>query len=318
MSATDSADREQEICLLRDLEPFAEIELNRHLRTAKEWFPHQYVPYSNGRTFDGPLGGEGWEPADSKVAPVSRDALLVNLLTEDNLPGYHRVIAEVVGFEGAWGCWLNRWTAEENRHGIVIRDYLHVTRAVDPVALERARMLHMQAGYQASEGDTLLHVLAYTSFQELATRISHRNTGEASGDPICEQLMARVAADENLHMLFYRNVMGAAFDLAPSQAMRAVADVVKDFEMPGRGIDGYFRKAFAIANAGIYDLRLHHDNVLAPILRQWQVFERADLDSAGEIARQELADFMTVLDDSAARFEERREELRARRAAFQV
>ena len=61
----------------------------------------------------------------------------------------------------------------------------------------------------------MLHSVAYVSFQELATRISHRNTGRASGDPICEQLLARVAADENLHMIFYRNLLGRGFRARP-------------------------------------------------------------------------------------------------------
>lgn len=306
-----------QVQLLRELEPVVEKEVNRHLGMAKEWFPHEYVPYSEGRTYSGPLGGEGWEPGDSKVAPESRDALLVNLLTEDNLPGYHRVIGNIFGWDGAWGYWVNRWTAEENRHGIVIRDYLTVTRAIDPVMLERARMQHMQEGYQADHGDSLVHGVAYVSFQELATRVSHRNTGKASGDPICEQLMARVAADENLHMLFYRNVLAAAFELAPDQTMRAVTDVVRDFHMPGHSIDGYLRKAVTIANAGIYDLRLHHDDVLAPIIRQWKIFERTDLGGDGEKAREELAEYMTALDASATKFEARRAERLARLAARQ-
>ncbi len=45
------------------------------------------------------------------------------------------------------------------------------------------------------------------SFQELATRVSHRNTGRATGDPIADQMLARIAADENLHMVFYRNLV---------------------------------------------------------------------------------------------------------------
>ena len=166
---------------------------------------------------------------------------------------------------------MHRWTAEEGRHGIAIRDYLTVTRAVDPVALERARMDHMSAGYANVHGDEVLHSLAYVAFQELATRISHRNTGKATGDPVAEQLLARVAADENLHMVFYRNLLSAAFELAPTQAMRAVADVVADFQMPGADIEGFGRKAVAIALAGIYDLRQHRDEVLQPVLRQWDV-----------------------------------------------
>ncbi|WP_119729149.1 acyl-ACP desaturase [Thermomonospora amylolytica] len=309
-----SVDKSQ-LALLMELEPVVAKELDRHLSTADEWFPHQYVPWSRGRDFDGPLGGDGWTPEDSTVSPESREALLVNLLTEDNLPGYHHAIARVFGREGAWGTWVDRWTAEENRHSIVIRDYLTVTRAIDPVELERARMRHMEGGYEATHGEDLLRGVAYVSFQELATRVSHRNTGRASGDAVCEQLMARVAKDENLHMIFYRNLLAAAFEVDPDQTMRAVTDVVKAFEMPGHTIDGFLRKSVAIANAGIYDLRLHHDDVLMPVLRKWRVFEMGGLTPEGERAREELGEFLEQLDQAATRFETRRAERRARLAA---
>jgi acyl-[acyl-carrier-protein] desaturase len=301
--------------LMLDLEPVVEKELDRHMSMAKEWFPHQYVPWGQGRDFDGPLGGDGWTPEDSKLGTEARESLIVNLLTEDNLPGYHRAIAEVFGRDGAWGTWVNRWTAEENRHGIVIRDYLTVTRAVDPIALERARMHHMEEGYEATHGTEMLHGIAYVSFQELATRVAHRNTGRVSGDPICEQMLSRVAADENLHMIFYRNLLAAALEIAPNETMRAVTEVVKAFEMPGHGIEGFLRKSVIIANAGIYDLRLHHDDVLTPVLRKWGVFDRTDLTGDGDKAREELAEYLEQLDAAATKFETRREERRARQAA---
>jgi acyl-[acyl-carrier-protein] desaturase len=298
--------------LLIELEPVVATNLDRHLSLAKEWFPHEYVPWSEGRTFDGLLGGEPWREDDSPLPDVARTALIVNLLTEDNLPSYHHEIATLFGRDGAWGTWVHRWTAEEGRHGIALRDYLTVTRAVDPIALERARMEHMQAGYANVHEEEMLHSIAYVAFQELATRISHRNTGKATGDPIAEQLLARVAADENLHMVFYRNLLAAAFDLDPDRAMRAVTDVVTAFQMPGANIEGFGRKALSIALAGIYDLRLHRDEVLQPVLRQWDVFGRTDLSGDGEKAREELAGFMDELESQAARFEEKREARRVR------
>ncbi|MFG1739881.1 acyl-ACP desaturase [Micromonospora chalcea] len=301
--------------LLTELEPVVEKNLDRHLSLAKEWFPHEYVPWSEGRTFDGPLGGEAWSPEDSTLPEVARTALIVNLLTEDNLPSYHHEIATLFGRDGAWGTWVHRWTAEEGRHGTAIRDYLTVTRAVDPVALERARMVHMSAGYQNVHDQEMLHSLAYVSFQELATRISHRNTGRATGDPTCEALLARVAADENLHMVFYRNLLGAAFELAPSQAMRAVADVLANFQMPGVGIDGFARKSVAIALAGIYDLRQHRDDVVMPVLRQWNLFDVTGLNADGEAARDQIAAHIDTLETQASRFEERRAARAARVAA---
>jgi acyl-[acyl-carrier-protein] desaturase len=307
-------DESQTTRLLTDLQPVVAGELDRHLAAAKEWFPHEYIPWNDGRTFDGPLGGEPWEPGQSQLSETARTAMVVNLLTEDNLPSYHFEIAKSFGRDGAWGTWVHRWTAEEDRHGIAIRDYLSVTRAVDPVALERARMVHMSAGF-ANAHDTMLHSLAYVSFQELATRISHRNTGVASQEPICTQLLARIAADENLHMIFYRNVLGAAFEREPSRTMEAVRDVVLDFQMPGYTIEGFQRKSVLIANAGIYDLRQHRDQVLVPVLRQWDVWNVQGLDGEGEKARQELDEFLARLDVAASRFEERRDARAARREA---
>jgi hypothetical protein len=75
-----------------------------------------------------------------------RSSLFVNLLTEDNLPYYFRTIESMFGRDSAWGTWVRRWTAEEGRHSIVLRDYLTVTRMIDPVALERARMHQVSGG----------------------------------------------------------------------------------------------------------------------------------------------------------------------------
>ena len=83
---------------------------------------------------------EPWEPTDSHLSEISRLSLEVNLLTEDNLPYYHLALWETFGRDGRWGEWVRRWTAEEGRHAIVLRDYLTVTRGLDPVALERGRM----------------------------------------------------------------------------------------------------------------------------------------------------------------------------------
>ncbi len=313
-SRPDTGAATDQTALLYELEPVVEANLNRHLATAKEWFPHAYVPWSQGRDFDGPLGGAGWEPQQSRLDETARTSLVLNLLTEDNLPSYHHEIAALFGRDGAWGTWVHRWTAEEGRHGTAIRDYLLTTRAVDPIALERARMTHMGTGYQSPYCQRAVNSLAYVSFQELATRISHRNTGVHSGDPLCEQLLSRIAADENLHMVFYRNLLSAAFDLAPDETMRALLDVVKNFQMPGATVENFARKSVRIALAGIYNLRIHRDEVLLPVLRNVKAMERTDLGPAGEAAREELAALLDALDAAACRFEEKRDAHLARQA----
>ena len=290
-----------ERALLIELEPEAGRLFDRHARVAQEWFPHDYIPYRLGRDFD----REPWTPDQPRLTGVAQTAFEIGLLTEDNLPSYHRLIHGMFGRgDGAWINWVGRWTAEEGRHAIVLRDYLTVTRNIDPVALERGRMTQLQQGYEHEAPDTL-HGLAYVTFQELATRIAHRNTGRYSDDPVADRIMVRIAADENLHMVFYRDILAAALKLEPSAAVRAIVDEVLAFKMPGAGIPNFVRKAATIAKAGIYDLRVHRDEVLLPVIKHWGIFELTNLDAAAEAARRRLAQHLDDLEQAARRFEAR-------------
>ena len=292
---------EQDRALLNELEGEAGRLYDRHAKVAQEWFPHEFIPYRLGRDFD----KEPWTPDQPRLTGVAQTAFEIGLLTEDNLPSYHRLIHGMFGKgDGAWINWVGRWTAEEGRHAIVLRDYLTVTRNIDPVLLERGRMTQLQQGYDHDSPSTL-RGLAYVAFQELATRIAHRNTGRYSDDPVADRIMVRIAADENLHMVFYRDILGAAIKIQPSAAVRAIVEEVLDFQMPGAGIPGFLRKAAAIAKAGIYDLRVHRDEVLLPIIKHWGIFELEGLDAAAEDARRRLAEHLDQLDLAAKRFEEK-------------
>jgi acyl-[acyl-carrier-protein] desaturase len=271
--------------LLAELEPTVAGLLDRHLTQAKEWFPHQLVPWGRGRDFE---PGWEWSPAEATLPPEVRSSLFVNLLTEDNLPYYFRTIEAMFGRDSAWGEWSRRWTAEEGRHSIVIRDYLTVTRQIDPVALERARMAQVTCG-QVPEPDLPHDGLVYVSLQELATRIAHHNTGKLLDDPVGYEVMKRVASDENRHHLFYRDASAAAIELDPSGMVLAIERQVRCFEMPGTGIVDFEQHARAIARAGIYDFQIHHDQILAPVvLRQWGVEGLTGLTDEAEHARDAL------------------------------
>jgi acyl-[acyl-carrier-protein] desaturase len=158
----------------------------------------------------------------------------------------------------------------------------------------------------------VLQGLAYTSFQELATRVSHQNTGRYSDDPVADRIMTRVALDENLHMVFYRDALAALMEVDASRVITAIMHEVLTFAMPGSAITGFTRKAAKMADAGIYDLRIHHDDILMPLLRYWKVFERTGLTPEAEHDRERLARFLEKLDASARRFEERRATRRER------
>ena len=305
--------------LLAELEATAEDNLNRHLSVTTDWNPHEYVPWERGRNFAA-RGGDDWTAEQSQLSDVAQAAMITNLLTEDNLPSYHRQAADNFSLDGAWGTWVGRWTAEEGRHSIAIRDYLVVARGVDPVALERARIEHVTNGFgptaeeEARHKTDFLLSIAYVSFQELATRVSHRNTGKVCDDPIADRLLQRIAADENLHMIFYRNLCGAALDLAPDQALEAIAAVVENFRMPGQGMPNFRRNGVLMAKHGIYDPRQHLDEVLLPTLRKWRLFERSDFSPVGEQRRDQLAEYLATFQSQVQKFEEQRDRLLARKA----
>jgi acyl-[acyl-carrier-protein] desaturase len=288
--------------LLTDLQPLVEQSLAKHLEVATEWFPHEFIPYEQGRNYV----DEPWAPSDSALDQVAQTALELNLLTEDNLPYYHLAIWETFGGDGPWAEWIRRWTAEEGRHAIVLRDYLTVTRGVDPTELERGRMDHVSRGYYRDDVSPA-DVLVYVTFQELATRIAHRHTGEITGDPVAEKLTARIATDENLHYVFYRNVAKGALEIDPSAMVMAIKRQVLGFSMPGLELPGFREKAITIASAGIYDLRIHRDQVLLPVLmKHWGLTELQGLNEEAEQARDEILAFLEQLDHAASRFEEKR------------
>lgn len=298
-----------QIDVLRVLEPVVADELNRHNSARIKWVPADLLPrdLETGRIFFNP------ENPDENIvlSPAAQSAMIVNLLTEDNLPAYHRTIADNFGIDGAWGTWTNQWTAEESNHATIMRDFLLLADAVSPAEDEAMRMEQMKQGY-AVEKDPL-HTLAYVTFQELATRVSHRQTGIASNNKLADAMLKRIAQDENFHMLFYRNLAGAALDVAPNQMMQAIRDEVVSFEMPGANIEGFKIRSLEIANAGIYDLRRHLEEVIMPVLRKWKIFEREDFSGYGEKARNDLAAFIVGLEKAADDFDANRDSGRVER-----
>ena len=292
--------------LLRELAPAAERLLERHLSTAREWMPHDYVPWSEGRDYE---PGYRWVETENSLPPAVRSALFVNLLTEDNLPYYSSTIDRMFGADHPWREWTRRWTAEEMRHAMVIRDYVVVTRCIDPLGLERARMAQVSLG-EVPEPPTAAAGMVYVTLQELATRIAHRNTGKHLAEPRGYDLLARVAADENLHHLFYRDLTSAAIEVDASTVVEAMAGEVIHFEMPGTGIPDFNAHARVIAKAGIYDLGMLLEQVLVPVVRNhWRLESLEGLRPEAEKARERIVRHLERLAKIVARHRTRQAEM---------
>lgn len=269
--------------LLSELEPEAERLLNRHLDSAEEWYPHDYVPWDRAQR----LLTDGFSYGESELPEGVRSALLVNLLTEDNLPWYTRTISRMFGGESAWGVWAQRWTAEEGRHAIVMRDYITVSGLVEPRELEDGRMAQVSSAI-VPEPPSAADGMCYVAVQELATRISHRNTGTML-DKTGYDVMMKLSTDENRHHLFYRDLVSKLLELNPSLAVEALERQIVNFAMPGVGIPGFAEHSKAIANAGIYDFAIHHEKIIIPLVfRQWAIDKVEGLSASAEKARDNL------------------------------
>ncbi len=271
-----------------------------HLERREHWYAHDIVPWEQGRSFK----DEPWDESQATLSPEVRTALVLNLLTEDNLPYYHAQFQVFCGGDSPLSAWSNLWTAEEGQHAIAIRSYLLTSRNCDPAMLEDNRYTTMRNGWQGNM-DTAIDLFNYTAAQELATRVSHRNAGVKSDCPIAKEIMTRVAADENHHFMFYRGVVTAMLDQAPDASLDSMAKVMAGFEMPGTGIPQFRRRAAAMAKLGVYNVRIHLDNVISPLLKYWNIGSISGLDSVGAQAQDRLMALQDTLTTQAEKFETR-------------
>ena len=197
--------------LIQTVEPDIRSLMDTHRKRREHWYAHEVVPWEQGRSFR----DEPWDESQATISRPVRTALVLNLLTEDNLPYYHARIAGIFPDDSAMAEWSKLWTAEEGQHAIAIRDFLLTSRNCDPRSLEDDRLATVTRGWRIGFTDPV-DIFNYTSAQELATRVSHRNAGVHADDPIAYEVMNRVAVDENHHFMFYRGVTTAMLREAPS------------------------------------------------------------------------------------------------------
>lgn len=294
--------------MLELLKEPAEALLERHLASSKEWFPHEMIPWGDGQSFSAEEITAG-RAGQAEVAPLPdtvRSALFVNLLTEDNLPYYSNTILSLAPDNHPLNAWTRRWTAEEDRHSTVIRDWVTITRSLNLWELERARM-QQESRAEVPRPPTLADMLVYTTLQELATQIAHRNTGRHL-DNNGRMVMARVAGDEGLHYKFYHDGASEAFRHKPSEMVLAAARQVIGFAMPGTGIPDFDKHARIIAAADIYDLHHFVFQIAKPNLSSWDFDNIGGLSPEAEAAREKVHTYLDKLGRIAIRRKERREE----------
>ncbi|MDH3306456.1 MAG: acyl-ACP desaturase [Acidimicrobiia bacterium] len=286
--------------LLESVSPAIRALMDDHRQRREHWYAHEVVPWEKGRNFR----EDPWDESQCTISPEARTSLVLNLLTEDNLPYYHAEIEAHSTEHEVLSEWTHLWTAEEGQHAIAIRSYLLTTRNCDPRELEDDRLATMEAGFSTGLPNPVA-IFAYTAAQELATRVSHRNAGKITDDEVAYELMTRIAADENHHFMFYRGAISAMLEQNASAVLPEIYRVLSDFKMPGIGMPKYLRRAVEMAKAGVYNMRIHHDRVLQPLLRDWKIESLTGLTTAAQEIQEKIMEIPAVTVRQAEAFERR-------------
>lgn len=300
----------EQLEVLSALEPFVSAETEAHLGRRNLWFPNDHLPADSELAAD-------WEErlatirADARGLPAEiRVALAINLLTEEGLPHFHRLIAIHFGNGSAWTQWNNIWTAEEDRHGCALRDYSRDARIFDMKALEQLQYRYIEAGFDPDWERDPYRLLAYTSLQEKATQISHANAGRiaAAHEPMLQRVLAHLAGDEMRHYYFYRSVFGEILRLDPNQALQSLQKVTLGFAMPGHSIAGFDQMSEVVRRADIFGPR-QYQKIVEELLEFWNIAGLTGLSADGAQAQERLMKVPSRL-ERMAEYQESKSEVR--------
>jgi acyl-[acyl-carrier-protein] desaturase len=135
--------------------------------------------------------------------------------------------------------------------------------------------------------------------------VSHRNAGKITDDPAAFELMRHIAVDENHHFIFYKSVMQAMLDQAPDLVLGGIFEVFDNFEMPGVAMPNFVRRSIEVAKAGVYNLRIHHDRVVVPLIKDWNIGNLTGLKPAAAEIQEKIMAIPDQLMRQAEIFERR-------------
>jgi len=272
----------------------------RHIEQRKLWMPSDLLPASEQMTAEQERELRELPDRVRGIPDAVRVSLALNLLTEEGLPHFHRLIAVYMGSGNAWARWNFLWTAEEDRHGCVLHDYVRDTRLFDMKAFEHLQYHYLEAGFDPEWDNDPYKLLAYTSLQERATQAAHANTGKLASrhEPLIQRILGHIAADEARHFQFYRDAFIGLLKVDPTRAMESAVQVMPRLAMPGHNITGFGDMAEVVYRAGIYGPR-DYRRVVAECLDSWGIADLRPDDAAGREAQQKLMEVPARLDKLA-------------------
>lgn len=273
--------------VLRDLDTKVREMMAMHEAKRELWFPADLLGPKPDSSPDEHIAQLRKRAAG--IPDSARAALALNLLTEEGLPHFHRLLAVYLGEDSHWQAWNNLWTAEEDRHGQILHDYGRDTRLFDQRELEEMQFEYIRAGFNPTWDHDPYRVFVYTTVQERATQFSHANTGKLIGEyePLLGEVLGYVAREEARHFSFYRHVFSEILKRDPDQALHSASLILPSIDMPGLTIPGYKEFADVIRRAGIYGPR-DYLRIVQEQIRYWKIESLTGLNELGRKAQEKI------------------------------
>lgn len=279
------------------------------------WQPTDFLPHPQSETFL-----EEIKEIREESKELSYDfwvVLIGDMVTEEALPTYESWLMDVEGVDqhekgNGWSKWVRYWTAEENRHGDVLNKYLYLSGRVNMKEVEQTVQHLIKDGFDIGTDRDPYRNFVYTSFQELATNISHKRVGQMAfdkGNKMLGSMCRIIAGDEMRHYLAYREFVKNIFEHDPSEMMLAFADMMKKkIVMPAhflRETGGSISSSFvqfsnAAQRIGVYTSHDYVD-IMRKLNKYWDIDHISGLTGEAERAR----DFLMKLPDRMTRVAER-------------
>ena len=273
--------------VLSDLEPVVHTLMEAHEAKRILWFPSELLAPAPDTDPDHYI--QELRERAKGISMPGRVALALNLLTEEGLPHFHRLLAVYLGSSSFWSKWTNLWTAEEDRHGAVLHDYTRDSRILDNPVLERMQFEYLKAGFEPAWDRDPYRVFVYTTLQERATQVSHSNTGKLASEyePKIGTVLANVAKEEARHYAFYRSIFTEVLERDPNNALASAAEIMPSIDMPGVNMPHFREMADVIRRAGIYGPR-DYLKIVEEQIRFWAIDAIEGLNEMGKKAQEKI------------------------------
>lgn len=262
------------------------------------WQPSDFLPDASKDDFF-----QRVKDLQQSASELSYDLVAVligDTITEEALPTYESWLAMVDGVsrdeEGGWMKWNRQWTSEENRHGDLLNKYLYLSGRVDMRQMEISTQYLIADGFDIGTGHDPYRNFIYTSFQELATNISHRRVASLAkkdGDILLSKMCGVIASDEARHAKAYKDFIKQIFAVDANEAMIAFDDMMRkkivmpahflrEVGLPIGQVFGHFTDA--AQRLGVYTA-IDYVDILKQLIVDWNIDSVKELNEAGEKAR---------------------------------